>query len=156
MGTCSPVVDYMVVMKIRKPIIGTTPQQPETDNILASFGYSATSPFQYFEIGPTPSRGPAPIAETPKAYMLFSLQNRGYVPTAVTFSFLRENTVSEINVTNLQGKLVKSFSFPSHKNHIVWDGANSSGTLMRSGRYIVTLSSAGKSVAQQMTLVRLK
>ena len=154
MGTFSPIVDYLTVMKIRQPILGVAPQQPETDNILTSFGYSSTSPFQYFELGPTPVRGPAPDAEMPKAYMQFSLSNKRYVPTGLHFSFLRENAVSEIKVTNLQGKVVRSFSFPSYKNSLVWDGANASGTFLKSGRYIVTLSSAGKSVSQEMTLMK--
>ena len=154
MGTFSPIVDYLTAIKIRQPILGVAPQQPETGNILTSFGYSSTSPFQYFEIGPTPSRGPAPTAEIPRAYMQFSLSNKRYVPTAIHFSFLRDNAESEIKVTNLQGKLVQSFLFPSYKKSLVWDGTNSSGTPLRSGRYIVTLSSGGKSVTQELTVMK--
>lgn len=158
MGVCSPVVDYLVIKKIREDVMNVTHTSSIVNRYLTDFGYSTNDVSDFINVDPTPINPVNQSAGSEKKIILkLSLPKSIYKVSAISFDLTSKVRPIFINIHNLKGRRIRSLPILSSsdgKLYASWDGCNSSGARVGSGEYLVTVKQNGKAMSKKIELVQ--
>lgn len=158
MGTFSPVVDYLTIKRIREDVMNLSHTSTVVNRYLTEFGYSVGDVTDFINVDPVSidfnnqsikSKSGAILHVTlPKSFS--KIQN---------VSIKLSSTVRPIFITiySINGQRIRSipFSSSSHKKfNAYWDGNDSSGRMVGSGTYLITVTQNGRNVSKRITIAK--
>ena len=157
MGTCSPVVDYATVKKIREAVMGASHSSSVVDRVLTDFGYSPND-LDFVMVDPVPITS-ADQSDHPGKSSTLHISLPGSRYRAKSLSFDLTSTVRPVFITiyTLHGKRITSLPLSSSspdKPTAVWDGTDASGVRVGSGPYVVTVKQNGRARSKKIDLIQ--
>ncbi len=173
MGTSCSAVDCFTAIKLRRETYNYGGTRSTFVTYLTKYDSSYTSALvEKLVANPSPApdeegRGwlnvddwtPTPITYTQKVgrtkEVSFFTSRNGKIRFGTGISLKNGEKISEINIYNVKGTLVRSisnFSLNSKRNSITWDSKNSSGKRVPLGTYVVTLKGQKNSYASKLVL----
>lgn len=152
MGTFGPAVDILTARKIREEIMGATHNNSAISEILRAFDISETD-LQWVEV---PPYIPTPVNHKPaKENNSFTVQfNNGSSDLSHIKFDVPSNTVSKIEITDFNGRVIRTLTNPSGSERIAWNGRSESGTHVKSGTYLVRIHGNGFSHSQKISFYK--
>jgi hypothetical protein len=158
MGTCAPVIDYLVIKKIREDVMNVSHTSSIVNRYLTDFGYSPDDVTDFIHVDPTPinpvnqSTGPEK-----KTSLKLSLPKSVYKAGAVTFNLKNDVRPVFITIHNLKGRRIRSIPVTissSGKLTASWDGNDASGKRVGAGTYLVNVTQNGKAISKKIELAK--
>ena len=150
MGTFGPAVDISVARKIREEVMNArNHNNTAIQSILTSFSLTENE-LQWVDVPPfDPS--PVKMNQVKKTGSEFSVIVRGGAlhSTSAQFS-IPSGTVSNIEILDLHGKVIRTLANTFHGTRAVWDGCSTTGAHVKSGTYIIRVSGSGFTRSQQV------
>ena len=163
MGTCAPMVDYLVAQKIRVEMMKVNTVKDPGQQVLfpidptqlalycTNFGYKETDP-QWVLVPPAGS-------STATSQSHAAAQGLSVISVSIDSSVYRKATVnfnvpqSEIHnvracIYDLQGHLIQELGSPN----LQWNARNRSGQLAPQGTYVIKIITQSKELAGRITL----
>ncbi|MCK4357354.1 MAG: T9SS type A sorting domain-containing protein [Candidatus Cloacimonetes bacterium] len=74
--------------------------------------------------------------------------------TTISFSATDLHRLSQIEIYNVNGQLIKQFPITNHQSSVEWEGTDESGKPVSNGIYLYKLIAANKSITKKMILLR--
>ena len=157
MGTCSSVVDYATIKKIREDVMGASHNNTVIDRFLTDFGYSPGD-IDWVDVTPTPIN-PNNSLQGSKIKMVLnvSLPKSISKVSAVSFTLTSDTRPIFINIHNIKGRRIQLLplsKLSSAKLNASWDGCDRSGTLVGSGMYLISVIQNGRSMSKKVKITR--
>ena len=157
MGTCSPVVDYATIIKIREDVMGASHNSSVVNRFLTDFGYSPGD-LDYVNVDPVPIKFNNQSAKPKKITTLhISLPKSFSKITNISFDLTSKVRPIFINIHNLKGRRIRSLPLSkssSGKLNATWDGYDRSGARVGSGMYLISVIQNGRSMSKKVKLAR--
>lgn len=157
MGTCSPVVDYATIIKIREDVMGASHTSSVVNRFLTDFGYSPDD-LDFVNVDPVPINFNNQSAKPKKITTLhISLPKSFSKVTNISFDLTSEVRPIFINIHNLKGRRIRSLPLSKSSSgnlNAIWDGCDRSGARVGSGSYLVTVIQNGRSASKKIELVK--
>jgi hypothetical protein len=167
MGTFAPVLDYLIVKKIREEPQESQGGQPwgmgidDTveqwlNQLVSDFGYPPDQePLASLEFVDAMSYVPAELPDITVQPADLTLHMSGPArPSQITFP-LTGGPLPDIAIYNTRGKLIRTLAVPRMRENIsiVWDGKNEKGGKVASGTYVVKLVMGKKVSSRRITVM---
>jgi hypothetical protein len=165
MGTFAPVIDYLTIMRLRIPVMGSYVWEPETrtdgngvQTFATDFGY-ALSEYQALDFVTPGGAVPAsPFSHAGRGGKLtFSLSARAFRPARVSLPVPLSGRPWTVSITDVKGRMVREFTTRGNLKSdmsVAWDGAAQSGMTVPQGTYAVRVRSGDESRSGSITCVR--
>jgi hypothetical protein len=170
MGTFPGAVDYVTTMKIRvTKFAASTWNQPIVDRFITGYGYATTAITKVMTpIGPTVAggglvdAGTTNVIDSPEenphlshqGIVQVAVSGNGIRPFNTTLSLSKGETVQSAEIFSVQGRKVRTVALNSGSNRIVWDGRTDSGSLAKTGNYVLRLRGQKSAVSGDVALSR--
>lgn len=158
MGTCSPVVDYLVIKKIREDVMNVSHTASIVNRYLSDFGYSPDDVSDFINGDPTPI-SPVNQSTGSEKKTILKLSLPKSISKAGVISFNLKSNVRPIFITihNLKGRRIRSIpvsTSSSGKITASWDGNDASGARVGAGTYLVNITQNGKVISKKIELIQ--
>lgn len=157
MGTCSSVVDYATIIKIREDVMGASHNSSVVNRFLTDFGYSPAD-LDFVNVDPVPINFNNQSAKSKKITTLhISLPKSFSKVTNISFDLTSEVRPIFINIHNLKGRSIRSLPLSkssSSKLNAIWDGCDRSGARVGSGMYLISVIQNGRLMSKKVKLAR--
>lgn len=157
MGTCSSVVDYATIIKIREDVMGASHNSSVVNRFLTDFGYSPGD-LDFVDVTPTPVNPNNSLQGSKKKTVLsVSLPKSISKVSAISFTLTSETRPIFTNIHNITGRRIRSLPLSkssSGKLNATWDGCDRSGARVGSGMYLVSVIQNGRSMSKKIKLAR--
>ncbi len=148
MGVYAPAVDYLTVYKIRKGVMGVEPDN-KVPELFSQFGYTedVMKTIDLIYIDQTGSFTSDDSKQTLPQYVItLDFVSPRYKSRKLMIQLHDEHIDKTASIFDLHGNLIKTLNLPSNCRErnitVFWDGKDSSGQYISSGKYIFSL--AGK------------
>jgi len=150
MGTFGPAVDIAVVRNIREKLMRASHTESAIQTILSSFGISEND-LQWKEIE---AYDPTPVSRSrnKKSANSFCMIINGSSKASEIF-FQVPSQVSDIEISDLSGKLIRSMNNISLKGKMAWDGLSRTGKRVKTGVYIIRVKGNGFTQSQRVNVL---
>jgi hypothetical protein len=167
MGTFAGAVDYVTTNVIRKPKFSSSTNYSVVDQFLSKFGYSAATDGATLKALTTGSgKGLVNAADyitstlprenqhlSRAGVVQISVAGSGIKSLNTTAYLSKGETVKSAEIFTMQGKKVRTLS-ASGGMHIIWDGTTDSGSLVRTGNYILKVQGSRTQTASEVIIQR--
>ncbi|MBN1761030.1 MAG: DUF362 domain-containing protein [Chitinispirillaceae bacterium] len=158
MGTYSPVVDYLIVKKIREKVMGARHTESIINRYLTEFGYLPEDAVDFVYADEVPvdfirKSGRVPTPDT----LTISIRRPSSTAAQVAFSLQGGARPLFIDIRDLQGRHIKTLEFATNTRRALvaaWDGCNEKGRPVEAGNYIVTVMQNGTVQSKSIALVQ--
>jgi hypothetical protein len=141
MGAFGPIVDYLIVKKVREQVEKLTHNDTVIAKYLTEFGYAETDALEWIEFTPGTSVANPLSGEHSGRLVRVSLSHPSYKPTAMQFTVPHSAGGARIGIFDGKGRTVRELSASfSQETEFIWDGRDSDGTTVSTGKYFVKIS----------------
>lgn len=158
MGTCSPVVDYLTIKKIREGLMGAKHTESIVNRYLTEFGYTPNDVADFIYVEPvSTSLKNTNIVTASKETLRITLHHLSRNLSDLTFRLYNGIRPLFIDIHDVQGRQLKSLRFSTVKHgelSAVWDGCNSAGQRLHPGTYIVSVRQNGTVQSRSFTITQ--
>lgn len=153
MGTFAGAVDYCCVKKIREPI-QKAKHDANIPKFVTEFGYKETDPV-WVEMTPTGTTIEKVNPPAATKTVDFVLINASFRTSTLRFNIPEGNMEPlRTRIFDLRGSLVAEMQHPANVRSISWDGRSTGGRSVRTGNYVVQISSGNFKDTERMTILK--
>jgi hypothetical protein len=170
MGTFPGAVDYVATMKIRiAKYAATTWNQPIVDKFVTGYGYADAAKTTVMTSVAANVAGPGLVDAsgiitstlpeenkdlTRQNSVQISVSGNGIRPFNTSLSLSKGETVQSAEIFSVQGRKVRTVALNSGSNRIFWDGRTDSGSLAKTGNYVVRIRGQKSVISGDVALNR--
>ncbi len=158
MGTCSPIVDYLTVKKIREDVMSMSHTSSVINRFLTEFGYDVGDVTDFINVDPVSIEFDKSLENSKKGIKLsISLPKSLSKITTVSFNIASKERPVFISIYNVKGRRIRSLSMTglsSGRLNASWDGCDLYGKRVGSGNYIITVMQNGRAMSKRIELIK--
>lgn len=152
MGVFGPVVDYLIVKKIREPIMGASHVDSTIDRYLTDFGYGPGDVGDLVSVDPVAAVPRAGLRDTAERTVALSPGPGTGRTGTVRMTLPSTGGPLPLTLFDLHGRTVRRLSVPAAARKVSWDGRDDRGRPVASGRYVARVGTLNGGVPYSLTI----